>query len=197
MPRGGGGTVLDEQIVDRYLDTVADLAVDGPRDLELVYTPLHGVGGTSVQRVSRRRGSASPPSCPSRSSPTSSRPSRSPTRRSRARWTWRWRSPATAVPTWSSPTTRCRPVRRRGARAASGGGCCAGATRSGRCCALLRRGKQSTYACSIVSSSLLGKMAAAAEQPAETLTGFQVDRRVEGLAGGYERRSATASTPST
>jgi phosphomannomutase len=53
--------------------------------------------------------------------------------------------------------------------------------------ALLRRGKHGTYACSIVSSSLLGKMAAAAGQPyAETLTGFKWIGRVEGLAFGYE-----------
>ena len=55
------GKVLTEDIVDRYLDTVAGLAADGPRDLRLVYTPLHGVGGTSVapgprdRRASTRR----------------------------------------------------------------------------------------------------------------------------------------------
>ena len=41
-------------------DTVAGLAGDGPRDLTIVYTPLHGVGDTSVLRCwsppgSRRR----------------------------------------------------------------------------------------------------------------------------------------------
>ena len=53
--------------------------------------------------------------------------------------------------------------------------------------ALLTRGKQGTYAASIVSSSLLGKMAKAAGQPyAETLTGFKWIGRVDGLAFGYE-----------
>ena len=52
---------------------------------------------------------------------------------------------------------------------------------------LLRAGKQGTYATSIVSSSLLGRMAAAAGQPyAETLTGFKWIGRVEDLAFGYE-----------
>jgi phosphomannomutase len=52
---------------------------------------------------------------------------------------------------------------------------------------LLRSGKQGTYAVSIVSSSLLGKMAARHGQPyAETLTGFKWIARVEGLAFGYE-----------
>ena len=52
---------------------------------------------------------------------------------------------------------------------------------------LLRAGKQGTYACSIVSSSLLGKLAAAHGQPyVETLTGFKWIGRVPGLAFGYE-----------
>ena len=52
---------------------------------------------------------------------------------------------------------------------------------------LLRSGKQGVYAASIVSSSLLGKLAAAAGQEyAETLTGFKWIGRVPGLAFGYE-----------
>eukprot|EP01032_Pedospumella_encystans_P006199 gene6199-7422_t len=60
IKRGKPGTVLTEEIIDRYLDTVADLAVDGPRDLELVYTPLHGVGGTSVVQVLEAAGFDAP-----------------------------------------------------------------------------------------------------------------------------------------
>lgn len=53
--------------------------------------------------------------------------------------------------------------------------------------ALLGRGVKGTYAASIVSSTLLGKLAAAAGQPyAETLTGFKWISRVPGLAFGYE-----------
>jgi phosphomannomutase len=52
---------------------------------------------------------------------------------------------------------------------------------------LLRRGARGVFATTIVSSSLLGKMAAAAGRPyAETLTGFKWIGRVEGLAFGYE-----------
>jgi phosphomannomutase len=51
----------------------------------------------------------------------------------------------------------------------------------------LRRGVHGTYACSIVSSSLLAAMAAAHGQPfASTLTGFKWIGRVPGLAFGYE-----------
>ncbi len=60
VPRGDAGKVVGEEIVDRYLDTVAELAVDGPRDLDIVYTPLHGVGGTTVQRVLESAGFAAP-----------------------------------------------------------------------------------------------------------------------------------------
>merc|ERR1712173_362330 len=48
---------------------------------------------------------------------------------------------------------------------------------------LVRRGVTGTLATSIVSSSLLGKIAAAAGLPyAETLTGFKWIGRVEGLS---------------
>ena len=52
---------------------------------------------------------------------------------------------------------------------------------------LLRQGVRGVYATSIVSSSLLGKMAAAHGQPyEETLTGFKWIGRIPGLAFGYE-----------
>jgi phosphomannomutase len=51
----------------------------------------------------------------------------------------------------------------------------------------LRRGVRGTYACSIVSSSLLSAMAATYRQPfVHTLTGFKWIGRVPGLAYGYE-----------
>lgn len=52
---------------------------------------------------------------------------------------------------------------------------------------LLRKGVRGTYATTIVSSSLLGNLAAAYGQPhRETLTGFKWLGRVEGLAFAYE-----------
>jgi phosphomannomutase len=52
---------------------------------------------------------------------------------------------------------------------------------------LLSNGRKGTYAASIVSSSLLGKQAAAAGQKyVETLTGFKWISRVPDLAFGYE-----------
>ena len=52
---------------------------------------------------------------------------------------------------------------------------------------LMARGRTGTWAASIVSSTLLGRMAEAAGQPyVETLTGFKWISRVEGLTFGYE-----------
>src|SRR5690606_27557643 len=52
---------------------------------------------------------------------------------------------------------------------------------------LLSAGKQGVYAASIVSSSLLGKLAAAhGRDHLETLTGFKWIGRIPGLAFGYE-----------
>src|SRR4051794_40914657 len=49
IPRGDGGEVLGEDILERYEATVAGLVADGDpvprRDLKIVYTPMHGVGG--------------------------------------------------------------------------------------------------------------------------------------------------------
>src|SRR6187200_446725 len=60
LPRGDAGRLVGEEIVDRYLDTVAGLAEDGPRDLRIVYTPLHGVGGTTVAQVLETAGFDAP-----------------------------------------------------------------------------------------------------------------------------------------
>ncbi len=51
LPRGTDVTVLDEDVWHRYCDQVVDLVPDGPRDLRVVYTPLHGVGAETVVAV--------------------------------------------------------------------------------------------------------------------------------------------------
>src|SRR3954451_15504412 len=60
VPRGNGGDVLGDDVLDRYLDVVAGLVGDGPRALTMVYTPLHGVGGSTVVTALERAGFASP-----------------------------------------------------------------------------------------------------------------------------------------
>jgi phosphomannomutase len=61
VPLGPPGTVVDEDIVASYLDSVARVvAPDGPRDLTVAYTPLHGVGGAVVLAALPAAGFAKP-----------------------------------------------------------------------------------------------------------------------------------------
>ena len=140
-------------------------------------------------RCWRPRASRRPPSCTSRRSPTPTSP-RSPSRTLRrpVRWTSRWPSPsernADIVVANDPDADRCAAAvpGPHGWRMLRGDevGALLGAH-------LIARGAKGVYACSIVSSSLLGKIAAAAGQPyEETLTGFKWIARVPGLAFGYE-----------
>ncbi len=189
VPRGDAGRVLDDEIVDRYLDTIAGLAADGPRDLRTVYTPLHGVGGTSVLQVLETAGFDAPsvveeqehpdPLFPTVAFPNPEEPGAMDLAMALAE-----RTGADLVVANDPDADRCAAAvpGPHGWRMLRGDevGALLGH-------ALLTAGKQGTYACSIVSSSLLGKLAAAHGQPyAETLTGFKWIGRVEGLAFGYE-----------
>ena len=189
LPRGGGGTTLDEHLIDRYLDTVAGLAADGPRDLDIVYTPLHGVGGTAVAQVLETAGFAAPriveqqeqpdPDFPTVAFPNPEEPGAMDL------------AIALADKVGADLVVANDPDADRCAAAVPGphGGRMLRGDEVGALLAshLLASGKQGTYATSIVSSSLLGRMAAKAGQPyAETLTGFKWIGRVEGLAFGYE-----------
>ena len=59
VPRAQRGwTVLGEDLVEEYLTAVGALARPGPRDLRIVLTALHGVGGELAQRVLRGAGFA-------------------------------------------------------------------------------------------------------------------------------------------
>ena len=61
VPRSSEVATLSDNLVEDYLDAVVGLAHQGaPRDLVVVYTPLHGVGGDLVTDVLRRAGFAAP-----------------------------------------------------------------------------------------------------------------------------------------
>ncbi len=189
IPRGAGGKVLDEEIVDSYLDIVAALATDGPRDLDIVYTPLHGVGGVAVERVLEAAGFSPPtvvsqqeepdPDFPTVAFPNPEEPGAMDLALALAAATG-----ADLVVANDPDADRCAaavpdPHGWRMLRGDEVGALLAHT--------LLSSGKTGTYAASIVSSSLLGKMAAAAGQPyVETLTGFKWIARVPDLAFGYE-----------
>ena len=189
LPRGDAGRLVGEAIVDNYLDTVAGLAEDGPRDLTIVYTPLHGVGGTTVAQVLETAGFDAPsiveqqehpdPDFPTVSFPNPEEPGAMDLAMALAA-----DKRADLVVANDPDADRCAVAvpDAHGWRMLRGDE--VGALLAHH---LIARGRTGTYANSIVSSSLLGKMAAAAGQPhEETLTGFKWIGRVEGLAFGYE-----------
>jgi phosphomannomutase len=189
VPRGDGWTILGDSIVDAYLDTVAGLAGDGPRDLRLVYTPLHGVGGTSVVQVLETAGFDPPyvvsqQEQPDADFPTVSFPNPEEPGAMDLAIALAADRDVDLVVANDPDADRCAAAvpDAHGWRMLRGDE--VGALLAHH---LLTSGRTGTYACSIVSSSLLGKMAAAAGQPfAETLTGFKWISKVDGLVFGYE-----------
>ncbi|MEP9384069.1 phospho-sugar mutase [Nocardioides sp. KR10-350] len=189
IPRGSDGKVLGEQIVERYLDTAAALVADGPRDLSIVYTPLHGVGGDLVHEALAYAGFPAPTiersqAAPDPDFPTVAFPNpEEPGAMDRA-MALADKLGADLVVANDPDADRCAaavptPVGWRMLRGDEVGALLAHH--------LLRKGRRGTYAASIVSSTLLSKLAAAAGQPyVETLTGFKWIGRVPGLAYGYE-----------
>ena len=190
VPLGAEWTTLGDEVVESYLDDVAGLAAaGGPRELTTVYTPLHGVGGTSVARVLERAGFAAPHVTPAQAEPDPDFP------------TVAFPNPeepgamdlamALAAEVDADVVVANDPDADRCAVAVPGphGWRMLRGDEVGALLAdfLLRRGVTGVYAASIVSSSLLGRLAAAYGQAfVETLTGFKWIARVDGLAFGYE-----------
>jgi phosphomannomutase len=188
--RAEGWTRLDDTVVESYLDDVVGLVdPDGPRDLTTVYTPLHGVGGETVGVAMQRAGFAAPhvaalqaepdPDFPTVAFPNPEEPGAMDLAMALAAEVG-----ADVVVANDPDADRCAVAvpDAHGWRMLRGDevGALLGDF-------LLRSGTQGVYANSIVSSSLLGKLAAAHGQPhCECLTGFKWIGRVEGLAFGYE-----------
>jgi phosphomannomutase len=190
VPRSPSYTVLGKELVDAYLDRVASLiGPDAPRELRWVYTPLHGVGGSLVRRAAEACRFAPPHVVAEQAKPDPNFP------------TVPFPNPeepgaidlalASAQEIGADLVIANDPDADR---------CAVAAILDGRWRMLrgdelgvllgedaLRRGIHGTYACSIVSSSLLSVIAAAYGQPfVHTLTGFKWIGRVPGLAYGYE-----------
>jgi len=190
-----GGRVLDDSIVDAYLDTVAGTAGDGPRDLAIVYTPLHGVGGGVLPTVLETAGFAAPavvaeqeqpdPDFPTVAFPNPEEPGAIDRAIALAE-----RIGADLVVANDPDADRCATaVPGADGVGGDGGWRMLRGDEVGALLAdhLLRAGHAGVYATSIVSSSLLGTMARAAGQRyAETLTGFKWIGRIPDLVFGYE-----------
>jgi phosphomannomutase len=190
VPRSDDYIELGDELVEAYLNRVTSLVPAGaPRDLSWVYTPMHGVGGRVVAEAVARAGFAGAevvaeqaepdPDFPTVGFPNPEEPGAIDLALSLA-----VRTGADLVVANDPDADRCaiavpidgtwRMLRGDELGALLGDDA-------------LRRGVEGTYACSIVSSSLLAAMAAAHGQPfAATLTGFKWIGRVPGLAFGYE-----------
>ncbi len=191
LPRAAA-EVADEALVQAYVDAVASLAVDGTLPVPVVYTPMHGVGRDVVLAVLERAGFRAPVVVPEQAEPDPAFP------------TVAFPNPeepgamdlalalgtgvgAELVVANDPDADRCAvavPSRAGGWRVLRGdelGGLL------GEHVAARGVPQGAAFACSIVSSSLLGRIAAAhGIGSARTLTGFKWISRVPGLAYGYE-----------
>jgi phosphomannomutase len=192
VPRADDGWVtLDDSVVEAYLDR-ADSLLDpaGPRDLSIVYTPLHGVGRDLLLEAFARAGFAAPqvvasqaepdPLFPTVAFPNPEEPGAIDAALDLAR-----QCGADVVIANDPDADRCAvavPGRDGAWRMLTGDE--VGALLGHH---LLTRGATGTFANSIVSSTLLGKVVTAAGQRhAETLTGFKWITKAPGLRFGYE-----------
>ncbi|MEV4559387.1 phospho-sugar mutase [Kitasatospora sp. NPDC049285] len=186
-----GWEVLGEDVLDAYLDrAVGVLDADGPRELATVYTPMHGVGGDVLLAAFRRAGFPAPTVVTEQAEPDPDFPTvafpnpEEPGAMDLAFAAARAARPdlviandpdadrcAVAVPTADGDWRMLR---------GDEVGALLGA-------ALAAKGATGVFATTIVSSTLLGKIAAAAGLGyAETLTGFKWIARAEGIRYGYE-----------
>jgi len=189
LPRDTGYTVLGPEVAEAYLDAVVQVAPEGPRDLVVAYTPMHGVGGRTLVAAAERAGFAAPhtvaaqldpdPAFPTVAFPNPEEPGAMDLALELAASV-----DADIVIANDPDADRCAV----GVRTEDGHRLLTGDQVGVLLAeALLSRGVEGTYACSIVSSDLLGRQAAAHGQPwQQTLTGFKWIGKVEGLVYGYE-----------
>lgn len=182
-------TVLGTDVAEAYLDAVADLVPPGPRELTVAYTPMHGVGGQLLTHAAERAGFPAPhvveaqadpdPAFPTVAFPNPEEPGAMDLALALAK-----DLDADIVIANDPDADRCAV----GVRTVGGQRMLTGDQVGALLAeALLRQGVTGTYACSIVSSDLLGRQAAAHGQPwQQTLTGFKWIGKVEGLVFGYE-----------
>ncbi len=189
--RGTEWEVLGEDVVEAYVERVAGLVDPSVhRDIRIVYTPMHGVGRDVVLAAFAAAGlpplivvpaQGDPdPDFPTVAFPNPEEPGAMDLALAVAR-----EATADLVLANDPDADRCAVGIPDGAgsyRMLTG-------DQVGALLAvhLIRRGAGGTFACSIVSSSLLGKIASAAGLGhAETLTGFKWITQVPGLTYGYE-----------
>ncbi|MGW4566580.1 phospho-sugar mutase [Streptomyces sp. NPDC004561] len=191
VPRPDSGwETLDDAVLDAYLArTDAVLAAGSPRTARTVYTAMHGVGRDVLVAAFARAGFPEPalvaeqadpdPDFPTVAFPNPEEPGAMDLAFARARAT----DPDLVIAN-DPDADRCAVAVKDGADWRMLRGDEVGALLAAH---LVRRGATGTFAESIVSSSLLGRIAEKAGLPyEETLTGFKWIARVDGLRYGYE-----------
>ncbi|GHH76971.1 phosphomannomutase [Kitasatospora indigofera] len=194
VPRAEDGwEVLGEEVVEAYLARAAGvLEPGGPRDLDVVYTPLHGVGRDVLVAAFAKAGFPAPTVVAEQAEPDPDFPTVAfPNPEEPGAMDLAFRTAAAAGPDIvianDPDADRCAvavpdPAAGSGWRMLRGDevGALLGE-------ALVAKKAAGTFATTIVSSTLLGRIAAAAGLGyAETLTGFKWISRAEGLRYGYE-----------
>lgn len=195
VPRPGAGwETLGDDVLNAYLArTDAVLSPDSPRTARTVYTAMHGVGKDTLLAAFERAGFPAPvlvaeqaepdPDFPTVAFPNPEEPGAMDLSFAKAREV----DPDLIIAN-DPDADRCAAA----VKDATAGGTDWRMLRGDEVGALLaahlvRRGARGTFAESIVSSSLLGRIAEKAGLGyEETLTGFKWIARVEGLRYGYE-----------
>ncbi|MFE9608683.1 phospho-sugar mutase [Streptomyces sp. NPDC006012] len=191
VPRPEAGwEILDDSVLDAYLARTSAVLTDGsPRTARTVHTALHGVGTEVLRAAFARAGFPAPvlvaeqaqpdPDFPTVAFPNPEEPGAMDLAFAQARVS----EPDLVIANDPDADRLAVAVRDGGAwRMLRGDE--VGALLAAH---LVRHGATGTFAESIVSSSLLGRIAGRAGLPyAETLTGFKWIARVAGLRYGYE-----------
>nr|WP_206440815.1 phospho-sugar mutase [Streptomyces scabichelini] len=191
-PAGGWETLADgdDSVLSAYLArTDAVLAAGSPRTARTVYTAMHGVGKNTLLAAFARAGFPEPvlvaeqadpdPDFPTVAFPNPEEPGAMDLAFAKARET----NPDLIIAN-DPDADRCAVAIEDGGDWRMLRGDEVGALLAAH---LVRRGARGTFAESIVSSSLLGRIAEKAGLPyEETLTGFKWIARVDGLRYGYE-----------
>lgn len=199
LPRSTAWTTAGDDVLEAYLAAAIRVPGDGPRDVLSVHTALHGVGSAVFLRAAELAGFTTPqpvseqqqpdPDFPTVAFPNPEEPGAMDLALAQAD-----RVGADVVVANDPDADRCAVAVRHEGTLRMLTGDELGALLGDE---LLRRGVEGTYAASIVSSSLLGRLAAAHGQPfRQTLTGFKWIGKVPQLAFGYEEALGYCVAPS-
>ncbi|NGO68902.1 phospho-sugar mutase [Streptomyces boncukensis] len=203
VPRPDSGwEVLGEDLLDAYLARTGAVLTEGsPRDVRVVHTALHGVGTRTVRLAFERAGFPAPVPVPGQAEPDPDFPTvafpnpEEPGAMDLAFATARETAPDVVIAN-DPDADRCA-VAVPDPQAAAGWRMLRG-DQVGALLAthLVHKRARGTFATTIVSSSLLSRIARAAGLPyAETLTGFKWLARVDGLRYAYEEALGYAVDP--